>query len=56
MPIFLGCEVELHLCPLHAVHVFLHVGRIGGGREHKGDHERRIDNLAETEVFQNLKR
>src|SRR5262249_2420588 len=47
-------EVQIHLRALEAVHVFVDVGRIDVMRQHERDHERRVDDLAEPELFENL--
>src|SRR5262249_50021744 len=45
--VLLRREVEIHLRALEALHVFVDVGRIDAMGKHEGDHELRVDDLAE---------
>src|SRR5262249_11341503 len=52
--VLLRREVEIHLRALEALHVFVDVGRLDPMGKHEGDHEGRVDDLAEAELLQDL--
>src|SRR5262245_17380003 len=47
-------DIEVHLGTPQAAHVFFNVALIYFIGEHEADHERRINDLAETQLFQHL--